>query len=238
MLSGAEAQELAQSIRALTQKLKQSDAEVYRDKSANISHSVVQKFPLDNATTPSRPLAEILFDFKSFTVTFANDDQTAYIDIILGNVNGSKAIHRFKNNSSYEGDFQISELTIFSGAQAGKSVTIEIFRDGIKRTGSLINQGNTKIIPANAFSVSNPTLSSGVATKIIVSDSATIRQNLKSSHTDSIFLGPDNTVAVSGATKGYELLPGDFMKFDNTAEVWAISATAVGAGALTITKET
>jgi hypothetical protein len=212
--------ELIAALQTLTEKLNKIDGEIYRDKGANIDPAYSQILYLDNTTTKENPNLRINYDFKSLAITDGTDNDT-YIYAILGRVNGSKKPIKFKNNSTYASDFQITEITIYSPAQAGKQVTINLFKDAIYTSGSLVNSGVVTTARPTAFTTSIATIPASTPTIVLPLNTARKSAMIKNPLTSTVYFG-DASVSASYM----DLAPGDKLVYDNSSALYFFSTIA------------
>lgn len=219
-------QNLIQSIQSLSQQLQRIDGQLYRDAGANIIPSFSQVYDLTTATTKEKPLETVQFDFKSMVFTDGTDNDT-YIYAILGRRNGAKIPAKFKNNGSYVSDFQTTEVSLYSPAQPGKSITINLYRDAIVTTGQTVQSGTVAVANPTAFTVVTQTLVGPGAISILAQNTARKESALINNTGNTLYLG-GSTVTATGTTKGFPWNDGDIFIYKNSAELFAWAGTFSG----------
>lgn len=228
--------ELTKAINELNTRLQGLDGQVLRAKGANIVKVFSQEYPLDVATTREKPLDTIIFDFKSIVITDGTDNET-YLNVLFDRANGGKQIVKMKNNASYNFEFLVTEVTIFSPAQSGKKITVLLSKDGVYTTGALINSGVVYVAVPTTRTVTNPVISAGAPTLILAANVNRKRATFQNNTGASGFVGGSG-VSDAGGTRGIEVPNGATVEDSNTAALYFYSVAGGIAGTLTVAEET
>lgn len=192
---------------------------------------------LDLATAQTRNTPfELRFPFKAFRVIDATDNN-AYVYFIpygKGQEQGATG-SKYRNNGLFRSARPIPQLTLWWPAQAGKTITIECYRD------SESIPGNVNVSTSEVFS-SNTTEAAVAATTtrgvVLAQDLDRKIINLRNAGTVRVYVGDVTVVGnVGGATTkiGQYLEPGEAYQYKSSAALYCI--TDSGTGLLAVSTE-
>lgn len=179
---------------------------------------------LDTARTEENPY-RIGFPFKAVYVQSATDTSTVIKfkpqtkDTFQSAVElGRKDVLNF--------EYPLSEAFLHWDAQTNKSVTLIFFVDAEFKSGSQISQNSGGVSINDGSTVSAPTqvtLSATTAAIICPANSDRKVATIENATGADLYIGGDNTITNSGATRGIKIANGEKIVYRNTAALYGYS---------------
>ena len=221
----------------------------------NSNGNKIRRFTLDLsiARTEDNPYV-IGYPFKC--IAFENaTSSTAEVFCKFDSNNSGVAKKSFKDNGVLTSNKIFAGAFISNVAQANETIKVTVFLESDYTTGSLKNSGTIEVSSiqdpvtiseietpvvldnGNTLAITNPAISATTATQVVTGAAANREVRIYNDDTETIYVGADNTVTNSGATKG-EPIPAGMMWLSNCADsVWLYSVGGNAAGLVTVALE-
>lgn len=206
----------------------------------------VQTYLIDLTTAKTEQDPFIIgFPFKSIAFENATADSVSVNCKFNSNDQGVSS-QVYKDNAVVKTDKMFSGAFLYWSAQSGQSIRVTVYLDSEYTTGSLKNSGTIAVSgitnpviadDPNTMVITNPVIAAATAVKIVTGATANRKIYIENNDTEDIYLGPDNTVTNSGATKGITVPMGLTYQDDFKGDVWAYSVGGNAAGLVTVVVE-
>lgn len=203
----------------------------------------VQTYLIDLSTAKTEQDPFIIgYPFKTIAFENATADSVAVSCKFNSNDQGVSA-QVFKDNAVVQTNKMFSGAYLFWSAQSGQSIRVTVYVDSEYSTGSLKNSGTIAVsgITApvviddpNTLTITNPAISAATATKIVTGSTANRRVYIENNDTEDVYVGADNTVTNSGATKGFTIPMGMVYEDEFKGDLWLYSVGGNAAGLITV----
>ena len=203
----------------------------------------VQTYLIDLSTAKTEQDPFIIgYPFKTIAFENATADSVEVSCKFNSNDQGVSA-QVFKDNAVVQTNKMFSGAYLFWSAQSGQSIRVTVYVDSEYSTGSLKNSGTiavsgitTPVVidDPNTLTITNPAISAATATKIVTGSTANRRVYIENNDTEDVYVGADNTVTNSGATKGFTIPMGMVYEDEFKGDLWLYSVGGNAAGLITV----
>lgn len=206
----------------------------------------VQSFLIDltTAKTEQDPFV-IGFPFKTIAFENATADSVSVNCKFNSNDQGVSS-QVYKDNAVVQTNKMFSGAYLYWSAQPGQSIRVTVYLDSEYTTGSLKNSGTIAVSgitnpviadDPNTLTITNPVIGAATATKVVTGSTANRKIYIENNDTEDIYLGADNTVTNSGATKGITIPMGMTYQDEFKGDLWLYSVGGNAAGVITVAVE-
>jgi hypothetical protein len=211
---------------AILQEMRlQKNAEIFEGTTRSPFEIQTLVLDLSTAKTVQDPYI-IGFPFKSLFVRDATD-ATVNVSLKPQTRDSFQSGVTLRLNDSLDFDVQQSSGFISWAAQSGKSITLVFFVNAAFKSGSQVAQsaGGVAIIDGTSYTDTAATTVATTEQLVFALDSTRKKGTIQNGTGGSVFVGKTG-VTNTGATRGFEILPGETFYWRNTASLYAYPMAA------------